>query len=381
MKCSSTLLALVALFALPLPGYGQINHHIYGDEAIEPVAPTARAAVRERLAGPDRYGTAIAVTTKRFTDHAVDKVYIASGENFPDAISVTSLIAQTMDTDPKSAVLLSPTAGLTPEVLGEVQRIIKPEGDVVLIGGDQAVSPAIAEQITKLVPKTSVSRIAGPTRVETAIEIGKAVHANGPINEVIITPSDDYRIAIVASALTAKHQAVQLNSPPTADGKLHPSVQAWIDAVKPTRISVVGRTDFLTGWSQPNVKRITDAQSPERIAPGCPPGLACLQESQLQPAGPDQVIAEHLLADEFADSAHHILVARERAVDGIAASQFAAQQKAAILPVSTTPSESQRYAQILREKGKRAQITFWAIGGEQAISEDTYKGIAEAFTR
>lgn len=380
-KCSSIVLGLVALIALPLPGYGQINHHIYEEETLQSVEPASRAAVRERLAGPDRYGTAIAVTTKRFTDHSVDKVYIASGENFPDAISVTSLIAQTGQADPKSAVLLSPSAGLTPEVLGEVHRLIKPNGAVTLIGGHEALSPAIADQITKLIPGVKVDRIAGPTRVETAIEIGNAVHTFGPIEEVVVTPAEDYRIAIVASALTAKHQAVQLNAPTTNDGKLHPAVQNWIESVKPKQVTVVGQADFLSGWAHPNVQRITDAQPPEVVDPGCAPGTACTPSNPISPAGADQVIAEQLLMKEFADSAHHILVSRERAVDGIAASQFAAQQKAPILPVSATSDAASRYAYLLRDKGKRAQITFWAIGGELAISEASYQALAEIFTK
>lgn len=381
LKYSSTILGLLVLIALPLPGYGQLNHHIYEEEAAELAEPPARAAVRERLAGLDRYGTAIAVTAKRFKDQSVDKVYIASGENFPDAIAVTSLIAQTGAADPKSAVLLSPTAGLTPEVLGEVRRLIKPDGTVVLIGGNEALAPAISDQLMKLIPDAKVERIAGPTRVETAIAIGDAVHTLGPIEEVIVTPAEDYCIAIVASALTAKHQAVQLNSPTTSDGKVHPALQRWVEAVKPKQVTIIGQSDFLSGWAHPNMQRITDERPPLRVDPGCPPGIACMPTNPIRPAGSDQVIAEQLLMEEFADSAHHILVSRERAVDGIAASQFAAQQNAPILPVSATSDAANRYAYLLRDKGKRPQLTFWAIGGERAISESAFKTLAELFAK
>lgn len=379
LKCPSTILGIIALIALPIPGYGQVGQDILEEETAELVSPASHAAVRERLAGNDRYGTAIAVTTKRFKDHSLDKVYIASGDNFPDAISVNSLIAQTGEKNPSTAVLLSPSSGLTPEVLGEVSRLMKSGGRAVLIGGTEALSPKIADQITKLVSDAKVERIAGPTRVETAIEIGNAVHTLGPINEVVITPSDDYRISIVAAALTAKRQAVQLNAPPTSDGKVHPAVQAWIDSVKPKQVTLVGRSSFLSGWNHPNVKRITDERPLTQYTPNCKPAPDCKPIALTQPAGPDQVIAEHLLVSEFADTPHHLLVSRERAVDGIAAGQFAAQQHAAILPVSLTPAESQRYAYILREKGKRAQVTFWAIGGKQAISEEALNTLAETF--
>lgn len=388
LKFNSIVLGFSALVFLSspvsaqsAPADSQTNQPSEDTAITDAATAPERSAVLERLSGNDRYGTAMAVTTKRFADQSVDKVFIASGENFPDAISVNSMLGQVDEKQTTSAVLLSPSSGLTPEVLAEVKRLIKPGGSVVLVGGTQALAPVIVDQLTKLAPDVKVSRIFGPTRIETAIEIGNTVHDTASVEEVIITPSDDYRISIVASALTLKHKAVQLNAPHTADGTIHPAVQTWIDKVKPKKVTVVGRKAFLSAYRHPKLAHITDEKTLNYPPQPCPPGSSCPPVVEVAPAGPDQVIAEHILVDEFADSPHIVLVSRTSAVDGIAAGQFAAQQHAPILPIDANPPHTMRYAHILRGAGKRQQVTFWAIGGTKVISKQMHQQLAETFAK
>ena len=380
MKTIPALVIGMALATVPVTGViAQGDGAAQAAEVSGGSTAPARAASRERIAGEDRYGTAIAVTQKRFRDQSVSTVFIASGENYPDAIAINALAERGNASQASSAVLLSPSSGLTPAVLRELKRIIKAEGKIVLVGGLQALSATVHDQIGKLIPDAKVSRVAGLTRVETALAIASESQQIQPVDEVIITPSDTYSIAMVAAPLAVKRHAVQLSSPSSRDGIVHPEVAAWLDRVRPQRVTVVGPAGFLAQLRHPNLSRITDQSRVTYKPEPCKPGHTCIDDV-LAPSGPDQVIAEHIMVSEFADAADYVLIAGDAAVDGIAAGQFAAMQRAPILPITPGVATHGRYALILIDRAKRNQVTFWAIGGDKVIGNNVLDDLAQTFT-
>ncbi|WP_336249337.1 cell wall-binding repeat-containing protein [Stomatohabitans albus] len=338
-----------------------------------------RAARQDRLAGADRYGTAITVTQLLHRDHTVDVVYIASGDNYPDAISVTSLMALSNTTNRQAAVLLSPKAGLTPEVLAEVRRLLKPEGTIRLVGGEEALSTNVEYQLSTLVPEGKPRRLAGPTRVETALVIADEVRVLTTVSEVIITPAQNYGIGMVSSALAGKRNAVHLVAPETRDGGLHPAVAEWIARTKPKKVTILGPEPFLTSFTYSTLERITDQDELNLTSFPCKPGYGTCNPPETHAATDAQVIAEKVVNQHFQGVEDYVMVSYAGAADGLAAGQFAVSKLAPILPIKNGAPGDDRYGYLIKQTSGRPLITLWAIGGERVINQRGIEQVAKAF--
>lgn len=98
----------------------------------------------DRLAGPDRYATAVAAARVAFPEGA-EVVHLATGEAFPDAL--TGAPAATRADGP---VLLTHPDRL-PAVVEEALRELAPSR-VVVLGGAGAVSQAVLDRVATLLP-------------------------------------------------------------------------------------------------------------------------------------------------------------------------------------------------------------------------------------
>lgn len=127
----------------------------------------AETAPVTRLGGLNRYGTAAEISKPWTTPSTV---YIASGENFPDALSGSALAAH------KDAPLLLTRNTVVPvETLTALGRL-KPT-QIVIVGGTGVISAATASTIGAKTGAT-VTRIAGADRYETS---SKALAASGTL--------------------------------------------------------------------------------------------------------------------------------------------------------------------------------------------------------
>ncbi|MEO6294991.1 MAG: cell wall-binding repeat-containing protein [Candidatus Limnocylindria bacterium] len=94
-----------------------------------------------RLAGADRFATAVAVSTATFATGAT--VFVATGVNFPDALGGGPVAGGL-----PGPLLLVPTNSVPSSVAAELQRL-DPDR-VVILGGTGAVSSAVVSQIQAL---------------------------------------------------------------------------------------------------------------------------------------------------------------------------------------------------------------------------------------
>ncbi|WP_192796638.1 cell wall-binding repeat-containing protein [Serinicoccus kebangsaanensis] len=113
-----------------------------GEAAINDTVARALGA-DERVKGTNRYGTAVALTANQDAD--VPVVYIASGENFPDALAGSALAAAQ-----GAPVLLTKPGSIPPETMAELDRL-SPE-QVVILGGEAAVSDGVQELLDDAYP-------------------------------------------------------------------------------------------------------------------------------------------------------------------------------------------------------------------------------------
>lgn len=79
-----------------------------------------------RIAGPDRYKTAVEIS-KRYVKNT-DRVIVLSGENYPDAISASALSCEN-----EYPILLTRKNKVSKEVVEEIKRVKAKE--IILIGG------------------------------------------------------------------------------------------------------------------------------------------------------------------------------------------------------------------------------------------------------
>jgi putative cell wall-binding protein len=96
-----------------------------------------------RLAGVDRYATAIAISQASTGTDAPRTVYIAAGLSFPDGLAAAPIGARA-----NGPLLTVPREGLTDAIRAELRRLNPSR--VVIVGGTSVVSATVASQIASL---------------------------------------------------------------------------------------------------------------------------------------------------------------------------------------------------------------------------------------
>lgn len=130
-------------------------------------APTSIVGVPgltfSRISGTDRYSTAVEASKAAFSDSAAGApvVWIASGENFPDALSAGPAAA-----NQNGPLLLTRSGELPAATLTEIQRLHPAR--IVLVGGTTSVTTSVEAKLKKVAPTT---RIAGANRYEISRKI------------------------------------------------------------------------------------------------------------------------------------------------------------------------------------------------------------------
>jgi putative cell wall-binding protein len=118
-----------------------------------------------RLAGTDRYDTGVVISQTLWS--RADVVYVASGVDYPDALSGGALASRR-----RAPLLLSGQNGLSDSVAAELSRL-NPQR-IVVLGGTSAVSSEAQAQAAQAVPGATVTRLAGKNRYATSAVIADA---------------------------------------------------------------------------------------------------------------------------------------------------------------------------------------------------------------
>ncbi len=175
---ATTANALAAVF----PGTAPRTVHILGGvDAVSAAVANQVAALGytvNRIEGADRYSTAAAIAALQVTIQPVGLTVVNSvplrtailvtGENFPDALSSGA---------PANAgrhpVLLTRTGSLPPATADALANLRIQR--VIIVGGEAAVSPAVAAAVTGL--GIAVTRVGGADRGATAALLANALVA------------------------------------------------------------------------------------------------------------------------------------------------------------------------------------------------------------
>ncbi|MGB5936958.1 MAG: ExeM/NucH family extracellular endonuclease, partial [Ornithinimicrobium sp.] len=179
----------------------------------------------ERLAGTNRYGTAV-TAARQMGDS--DLVYVASGHVFPDALAATPLAIR------REAPLVLTRRGKLPPQTRDYLADFAPE-TVVVLGGSGRIDDAVLSQI-ETVTGAQVGRIAGPNRYATAAEL--AVDWEGEEIDTVYVASG----MMFADALSVGPLAGIEDSPVllTKEQTLSPETAAALQRLEPRRIIFLG---------------------------------------------------------------------------------------------------------------------------------------------
>ncbi|WML32605.1 cell wall-binding repeat-containing protein [Clostridium sp. OS1-26] len=177
----------------------------------------------KRLSGADRYATSAAVALSGWTQS--NFAILASGENFPDAISAAPL-AKKYD----APILLSEANSIPAETLNAIQQLkVK---NIIIIGGTGSISAAVEKQLAS--SGIAVTRIFGQDRYETCIKIAEQLDN---VTEIAVVTGESFPDALSISPI-----AVKRNMPIilVSHNEIPSVVKDYINSHKLTTTYVIG---------------------------------------------------------------------------------------------------------------------------------------------
>ena len=162
-------------------------------DAVMQQASDATGVTAERRSGDDRYETAAVLSANTFRDGA-SVVYVATGQNFPDALAAGAAAAQL-----GGPVLLTAGTVLSPTTKAEIERL-EPER-IVIVGGSGVVSDGVLNQLDQLAPQAV--RLSGADRYETALAVARDLGAPSSADTVGLATALDFPDALAAGPAVA----------------------------------------------------------------------------------------------------------------------------------------------------------------------------------
>ena len=224
----------------------------------------------QRVAGPDRFATAAAITTAVATATGARHAFLALGEHpqptggWPDAVAVSGYAAHQ-----GRPILLSRTDAAPEATLAA----LRDNGitHVTIVGGTAVVSDAVATQLTEL--GLQVGRLGGATRFETSLAVAEAALADGAtLGHVWIASAGDFPDPLASGPAVAAQGGVML----LVDGQQWTAqpARAWV-AERAAAIGaarVVGSEQVMPGTVLADLQVLLGAETVGQIGPESPAG-------------------------------------------------------------------------------------------------------------
>lgn len=212
----------------------------------------AQGREADRLAGKNRYQTAVAISQYVFPAGPVAEVYIANAADSPDAVAGGVLTA--------GPVLLVPNERATPSVVtAEIERLAPRR--VVALGGPIALDEGT---LTDAAGGRAMDRLAGENRYETAVAVG-SFQFNGPAPVAYVARGDVFVDAVAAGVLT--DGPVFLLS--ATCGEVPPAVRQALGELAPTTVVALGGQSAVCEASlDAALAAVPVSETPVVVAPG-----------------------------------------------------------------------------------------------------------------
>jgi len=288
--------------------------------------------VVKRLAGDDRYETAIKISKDNFK--SADTVVLASGTNSADALAASSLA-----TSKSAPILLTKRNEIGKNVFDEIKRLNA--NNVIVVGGKVSISEKVVSDLKD--KNITVKRLAGDNRYETSYEIAKELLKSNKAKEAIIVNGFKNVDALSVSSLATKENLpILLN-----DGnRLSKDIKNIVGDSNFKKMYIIGGRTSLPRRIEDNIKAL-DIEY-ERLA------------------GEDRYETSSKIAKyAYENSDKVILASGENSIDALAAGVLTKMEKAPMLLVQKRRIPKSISNRIEESKAKK----FLLIGGEKTISD------------
>ena len=146
-----------------------------------------------RLAGADRYATAVAVSVSQFKPGGVGTLVVASGEDahFPDALAGGPTASAY-----QGPILLVQQATIPAVTAAEIARLTPYQ--IVVLGGPDAVSDSVVTQLNAMAYKGAY-RLAGADRYATAAAVSAGTFDTPPYAHVYVATGETFPDALTGA--------------------------------------------------------------------------------------------------------------------------------------------------------------------------------------
>lgn len=291
-----------------------------------------------RLAGSDRYSTAVEISKAGWGRGTSEYAIIATGEDYPDALCAAPLAKKY-----NAPILLTSGARLDKKVEDELFRLgVK---NVYIIGGVSLIPVEVEEQIKSKGIKCT--RIAGSDRYETPIKIAEHL---GNFDEIVIAADSDFPDVLSIAPVAAKKGMPIILSP---KDELPGYVADYLKNKGITKTHIIGGPELI---DKSVVQQLQDL-NPRRIY------------------GQDRYETNTLILDEFASVLNFstiYIATGTNFPDALSGTPAAALTSSPVILLDKTPSAvtksflSNRFNSIYNLK---------VLGGEGVVSEAALKDL------
>ena len=294
-----------------------------------------------RDSGADRYATATRLQNSPLEPLPVPgTVYIASGTEYPDALSGGPAAANA-----GASLLLTAPTWLPASVRANLTEV-KPQ-QIVVLGGTGAVSPAVEQALRAYAP--IVRRVSGSDRYATAVAASRDRFTDGRRGTVVIASGTSYPDALAGGPAAAHWGGPLLLTAPSA---LPAVTAAELDRLQPERVVIVGGTGVVSTAVETALKAHTGFV--QRVS-----------------GANRYTTAARVSAEAFPSAERTYVVTGEDFPDGIAAGAVAARHGGPLLLTARTGLPTAVKTEMARLRPGTAVV----VGGEQVVSPNAYDGV------
>lgn len=280
-------------------------------------------AADTRVFGPDRAGTAAAVS-RQFAGNQYAAVYLATGEDFPDALAAGAAAG-----GDGSRVLLTGRYDVPQATLDELVRL--DASTVYLVGGTSSVSAEVETELQRL--GYLVLRLDGPDRYATATQVARILFDDP--DTVFLATGENYPDALAGAAAAGSVGApVLLVGRTTLPEAVRSALTSDSLPLRPSRFFVLGGEGAVSSAVLDQVRALGyQGATFERLGGADRYATAVAVGQRFFPSSPRVVLA---VGDGFADA--------------LAAGPFAADVSAPLLLTGRTSTPEATRAELDRRQ-------------------------------
>ncbi|AWB88632.1 cell wall-binding repeat-containing protein [Salinibacterium hongtaonis] len=207
-----------------------------------------------RISGADRYATAIAISQNYAP--GVPVVYVATGSNYPDALSAAPAAASQ-----GGPLLLTLPDALPSSVRMELQRLSPQQ--IVVVGGPSAVGDAVYGQLEGL--SSSVRRDSGVDRYSTSRIVTERAFGVSGSSRVFIATGENFPDALSASAAAgASSSGVILVQ--GAAGSVDLATRGLLVTLRATAVSIAGGSAVVSDGIENSLRQLPAVTDVARLS-------------------------------------------------------------------------------------------------------------------